>query len=153
MIQITEEIIKNIKKLEDLNSYISVIVDYKKEEEYTNLFTELHRSIEEINPEFTPGDISAIWGAVEGYTKEMYLYTYSDILEMFYGGNKILKASLEWLDVKTRVAFLLANGKLAENSYLNDLLVNINDNYIASPIKLEYSSAKLEKETYHILTA
>lgn len=153
MIHITEEMISNIKKLEELNSYISIVVDYKKEETYSNMFSELHTAIEKLNPLFTPGDISGLFQSVESYTKELYLYTYSEILDIFYCGNSILKSSVEWMAENNRIDFLLLNGKLAENAYLNDLLVNINNSYIASPIKLERSTAKLLAREYHLITA
>lgn len=153
MIHITEEMVKNMKKLESLNSYISVVADYKKEEEYSNLFSILHDSLNELHPELSNGDTSALFESVEDYTKELYLYTYSEILDIFYCSNRILKSSIEWMDEKVRIEFLLLNGKLAENAYLNELLVNINDNYIASPIKLERTTANLLKAEYHLITA
>lgn len=153
MLHITEEMINKVKKLEELNSYISIVVDYEKEAEFADSYANLHDAIESLNPEFTPGDRNSILGAVESYTKELYLYTYSEILDIFYCGNSMLSSAIEWIDAKNRVNYLLLNGKLADNAYLNDLLVNINDNYIASPIKLERSSANLQKEEYHLLTA
>ena len=62
---IKKDLAKRIMEVKELDSYISTVVDYSKEEEYSNKYDLLFRDLQNLNESFTNGDIRAILNIVD----------------------------------------------------------------------------------------
>lgn len=144
MIKINTEVAAKIVKLKEINSYITLFVDYKKEEEYSNLQEEVFKEIENIfssNFEtYTNRDITGIIDSIDDI-KEYYLYSRDDIIEVLFPSDikyhKLLKSAYYWIEEKNRIEWIINNVLEVPSSkkYYGNV-ENINDNYILSAIKL-----------------
>lgn len=138
MITINKELSGKIVKLEEVRSYISVVVDYKKEEEYINLQNDITKELETISDNFTPKDIDAIINIIDE-PQTYYLYNTDDIIETLFplevGKSVFVKSAYYWIEEKNRIEWIV-NNVLCDNKYYN-IIDNVNDNYIIATEQLK----------------
>ena len=144
MIKIKSEVAAKIVKLKELNSYIAVVVDYKKEEEYSNLQEEVFKEVEKIFADnfeiYTNRDIAGIIDAIEDIN-EYYLYSSDDIIETLFPANtkkdQLIKSAYYWIEEKSRIEWIINNVlEVPSSKKYYGIVENINDNYILSTIEL-----------------
>lgn len=139
MIKISKELVKKINVMVELRDYISIVVDYKKEAELSDLLTELNKELNSLCNDFTNKDINCLISCLAGENEQdFYLYDSDLIIEtLFPAGSKInsiIQNAYYWMDNKERIRWII-NNVLCDNKYYN-IIDNINDNYILSSEKL-----------------
>ncbi len=145
MLKINKELSTKIIELEVLRSHIALIADYKKEEEYFNLHESINNSIQAINSEFTPKDISKIVYIIDE-SIEYFLYSSDSIIEVLFPGgtkkNGLIQSAYNWIDEKNRINWII-NNVLCDNKFY-EVINNVNDNYIISTKELRWVDAVKE---------
>ena len=99
LITLKKDLAKRIIEVKELNSYISTVVDYSKEEEYSNKYDSLIKDIQSLNSEFTNGDIKAILNIVDE-EKNYYIYDKETIMEILFPlddkKNELIVSAYTW---------------------------------------------------------
>lgn len=156
MLKINKELSEKIIKLEKVHSYISVVVDYKKEEEFSNLQNEITSDVENTfanNFEnYTNNDIAALINAID-QPIEYFLYSSDDIIETLFPAhnyysadvkkNHYIQSAYNWIEEKKRIDWIINNVlEVPSSKKFYGNIENINDNYILSTMELNNLSYK-----------
>ena len=129
---ITSELINRITQMNKMYKYISVVVDYDKEEEYSSMRNEIIEDLEKM--EFTPKDIDSILNIVdEEEAEQYYIYEPEEIIEMMFEDNQLLISAFYWIEGKQQVNWLCLNVFHTREYY--NAVDNLNDNYIISTVE------------------
>ena len=139
MIKISKELVKKINVMVELRDYLSIVVDYKKEAELSDLLIELNTKLYSLSNDFTNKDINCLINCLASENEQdFYLYDSDLIIEtLFPAGSKknsIIQSAYYWMDSKERIRWIV-NNVLCDNKYYN-IIDNVNNNYILSSKKL-----------------
>lgn len=138
MIVISSELVNRINKMKEMEEYISIVVDYKKEEEYIDIREKVLEDIKNLNSEFTGNDIGDILKIIDKEADEYYLYESDEVVEAMFpqdeNNNNYIHSAFAWINSDNKIAWLL-NCVLTEKEHYN-AIDNVNDNYIISSILL-----------------
>lgn len=138
MIVISSELVNEINKMKEIEEYISIVVDYKKEEEYIDIREKVLKDIQNLNSEFTGNDIGDILKIIDKEADEYYLYESDEVVEAIFpqdeNNNNYIHSAFQWINSDNKIAWLI-NCVLTEKEHYN-AIDNVNDNYIISSILL-----------------
>ena len=148
MITLNKDLAKRIIEVKELDSYISTVVDYNKEEEYANKYNLLVKDLQSLNDEFTNGDIKGILNIVEE-EKNYYIYDKDEIIEeLFPAGSKkndLIISAYNWIGDTNKIDWIINNVlEVPSNKYFYDKVDNLNNNYIISTVRLNNMSYTLK---------
>ena len=140
MIILKKDLVKRIIEVKELDSYISTVVDYNKEEEYSNKYDSLIKDLQSLNYEFTNGDIKAILNIVEE-EKNYYIYDKDTIIEVLFPlddkKNELIVSAYNWIGDTNKIEWIINNVlEVPSSRYFYDKVDNLNDNYIISTVMM-----------------
>ena len=145
MITINKNIIELAKEVKKVHDYIMIIVDYDKEEKYSNLLNELNNELYKLDKEnnLSPNDKDAIIQVLQESEdiQELYLYDSDEIIEVLFPDtikkNSIIQSAYNWIESSKKIEWLIMNVFEAPSSKeWYNVIDNINDDYIISTKKL-----------------
>lgn len=145
MITINKNIIELAKEVKKIHDYIMIIVDYDKEEKYSNLLNELSNELYKLDKEndLSPNCKDAIIQVLQESEdiQELYLYDSDEIIEVLFPDtikkNLIIQSAYNWIESSKKIEWLIMNVFEAPSSKeWYNVIDNINDNYIISTKKL-----------------
>ena len=140
MIILKKDLVKRIIEVKELDSYISTVVDYNKEEEYSNKYDSLIKDLQSLNYEFTNGDIKAILNIVDE-EKNYYIYDKETIIEVLFPlddkKNELIVSAYSWIGDTNKIEWIINNVlEVSSSRYFYDKVDNLNDNYIISTVMM-----------------
>ena len=140
MITLNKDLAKRIIEVKELDSYISTVVDYNKEEEYSNKYNEVVKDLQSLNNEFTNGDIKGILNIVEE-EKNYYIYDKDSIIEVLFPlddkKNELIVSAYSWIGDTNKIEWIINNVlEVSSSRYFYDKVDNLNDNYIISTVMM-----------------
>ena len=140
MIILKKDLVKRIIEVKELDSYISTVVDYNKEEEYSNKYDLLVKDLQSLNDEFTNGDIKSILNIVEE-EKNYYIYDKETIIEVLFPlddkKNELIVSAYNWIGDTNKIEWIINNVlEVPSSRYFYDKVDNLNDNYIISTVMM-----------------
>ena len=140
MITLNKDLAKRIIEVKELDSYISTVVDYNKEEEYSNKYDSLIKDLQSLNYEFTNGDIKAILNIVDE-EKNYYIYDKETIIEVLFPlddkKNELIVSAYSWIGDTNKIEWIINNVlEVPSSRYFYDKVDNLNDNYIISTVMM-----------------
>lgn len=140
MIILKKDLVKRIIEVKELDSYISTVVDYFKEEEYSNKYDSLIKDLQSLNYEFTNGDIKAILNIVDE-EKNYYIYDKDTIIEVLFPlddkKNELIVSAYSWIGDTNKIEWIINNVlEVPSSRYFYDKVDNLNDNYIISTVMM-----------------
>ena len=138
---IKKDLAKRIIEVKELDSYISTVVDYNKEEEYSNKYDEVVKDLQNLNYEFINGDIKAILNIVEE-EKNYYIYDKDEIIEVLFPlddkKNELIVSAYSWIGDTNKIEWIINNVlEVPSSKYFYDkvsLKILLNDT-ISSTVK------------------
>lgn len=131
---ISNELVKKIIEVNDLEHYISIVVDYDKEDKYAEMSGEIYDELSK--EDFAPNDIEAIRNIIDYEAEEYYIYTADEALECIFPEeqNQMLWNAFSWIESHSKISWL-CSFIFSEREYY-DYVDNLNNNYIISRIPL-----------------
>ena len=107
MITLNKDLAKRIIEVKELDSYISTVVDYYKEEEYSNKYDEVVKDIIEV------------------------LFPLDD------KQNELIVSAYSWIGDTNKIDWIINNVlEVPSSRYFYDKVDNLNDNYIISTVMM-----------------